>query len=114
MTVPLAVKLPQILDGLAPPMLLRTIELTEGCRNDVVSPFKMLKLLQLRMAEELTVTLSCDPIVCVVAEPETTVSPDGLACSSPIGTMHHSSIAQRANESFFCWKIIRIKIGSRR
>src|SRR5580692_9033157 len=112
MTVPLAVRLPQILDGLAPPILLRTIELTEGCRNEVVSPFKMLKLLQLRMAEELTVTLSCDPIVCVVAEPETTVRPDGLARSSPTGAMQHSSSAQKATESFFCWKIMRIRIGS--
>src|SRR5277367_524798 len=98
MTVPLAVRLPQILDGLAPPILLSTIELAEGCRNEVVSPAEMLKLLQLRMADELTVTLSCDPIVCVEAEPETTVSPDGLACSGPHRPMQHSSTAQKANE----------------
>jgi len=45
MTVPFALRLPKICDGLAPPISLKTTEFADGCRNVVVSPAWMLKLL---------------------------------------------------------------------
>ena len=47
--------------------------------NVVVSPGWMLKLLQFKNADWLVVTLSCEPLCCALAEPETTVMPVGLA-----------------------------------
>ena len=81
MTVPLALRLPKICDGLAPPISLSTTEFAEGWMNVVVSPAGMLKLLQLRNAAWLTVKLSCAPLVWAVAVPSRTVMPVGLADS---------------------------------
>ena len=46
MTVPLAARCPQICDGAVPPIVLRTTELDEGCRNRVVSLDEISKLPQ--------------------------------------------------------------------
>src|SRR5476651_398185 len=79
MTVPFALRFPKICDGLAPPIWLMAMELTEGWMNVVVSPRWMLKLLQFKNADWLVVTFNCEPFCCVVAEPDTTVRPVGFA-----------------------------------
>src|SRR5580692_7727279 len=81
MTVPLALRLPKICDGFAPPIKLKTTEPEEGCKNDVVSPAAILKLLQFKTASWLTVTSSCEPSCRAVALPAATVMPAGLAAT---------------------------------
>src|ERR1700677_136197 len=60
-------------------MILKTMEPDEGCKNEVVSPAPMLKLLQFKIASWPTVTLSCEPSCWAVALPTETVRPVGLA-----------------------------------
>ena len=61
MTVPLALRLPKICDGFAPPIRLNTTELADGCKKRRRFAGRMLKLLQFKIANWLTVTLSCEP-----------------------------------------------------
>src|ERR1700722_2007643 len=100
MTVPLALRAPKICEGLAPPMRLKTIDPDEGCKNEVVSPAAMLKLLQFRTASWLTVTLSCEPNCCAVAVPEKTVMPAGLASVLEAPQIKINSNAERTSLRF--------------
>lgn len=60
-------------------MKLKTTEPDDGCRKVVVSPAPMLKLFQFKIVSWPTVTFNCEPNCWVVALPNETVMPDGLA-----------------------------------
>lgn len=65
--------------GLALLMLLKTIEVAEGCAKTVVSPGAILKLFHCRSAFWEVVICNVFPFCAELAEPETTVNPCGLA-----------------------------------
>src|SRR5471030_169401 len=60
-------------------MLFTTSECDDGWLKTVVSPAPILKLCQLSTARFPVVMVSCEPLACVVAAPEATVMPVGLA-----------------------------------
>src|ERR1700679_1216494 len=93
-TVPFAFRFPYIRDGLASPISLKTMELDDGWRNEVVWPAPMLKLCQFKMANWLTVILSCEPICWAMALPAVTVSPVGLANVSATDPARNDSAAK--------------------
>src|ERR1700690_557094 len=97
MTVPLALRLPKICDGLAPPISLSPTEFGGGWMKVGVSPAWMLKLLQLRNAAWLTVTLSCAPLVWGVAVPSLTVMPVGLASNFKLRPAVNSATARQSH-----------------
>src|ERR1700690_660496 len=110
MTVPLALRLPKICDGLAPPISLSATEFAEGWMKVVVAPAWMLKLLQLRNAAWLTVKLSCAPLVWAVAVPSLTVIPVGLASSFKLQQAAKNNMARpghfrlaAARARWNCW-----------
>src|SRR5581483_10025102 len=74
-------------------MLLTTIDDADGWLKTVISPAAILKLCQSRNALCEVVTVNCEPLVDVVAEPCRTVMPAGLAVSlratRPIATASH-------------------------
>src|SRR5450830_1157622 len=79
-TLPLAVKLPRMLDGSAPSTRLRTTELLLGCTKRTASPDAMLKLCQLMAAfcvDWLMVVLPAT--VLMLAPPAATTPPKGSA-----------------------------------
>src|SRR5450830_1858489 len=83
-TLPLAVKLPRMLDGSAPSTRLRTTELLLGCTKRTASPDAMLKLCQLMTAfcvDWLMVVLPAT--VLMLAPPAATTPPTGSAKALP-------------------------------
>ena len=79
MTVPLALRLPKICEGFPLLTILKTTDPDEGCKNVVVSPAAMSKLLKFKTVNWPTVTFNCEPNCCAVALPSETVMPEGLA-----------------------------------
>src|ERR1017187_3775675 len=77
-TVPLALRLPQICDGLRSLIWFQTTDEAEGWMNVVVSPAPMLKLCQLMKALCEAVMLSCDPFCDALTVPLPTVMPCGF------------------------------------
>src|ERR1039458_730339 len=77
--MPLARRVPKICDGLASLIRFITTEEMDGWLKTVVSPAAMLKLCQLSIATGEVVMVSREPFCDVVAVPEATVMPVGLA-----------------------------------
>ena len=81
-TLPLAVKLPRMLEGLAPTTRLSATELLLGCTNWTDSPALMPKLCQLMMALDVDCVITILPgAPPIVAEPAATTPPAGWACA---------------------------------
>ena len=79
-TLPLALKLPRMLDGSAPSTLLRMTELLLGCTKRTVSLAPMLKLCQLIAAFCVDWLMVVDPApVLMLAAPPATTPPAGNA-----------------------------------
>jgi hypothetical protein len=104
-TVPLALRLPQICDGLRSLIWFQTTDEAEGWMNVVVSPAPMLKLCQLMKALCEAVMLSCDPFCDALTAPLPTVMPCGFpsagemrSAASNVKTRRETAMAPAAFE----------------
>ncbi|PIP81731.1 MAG: hypothetical protein CO113_16470 [Elusimicrobia bacterium CG_4_9_14_3_um_filter_62_55] len=90
----MAERVPSIEEGLALVTRLSAAEVAEGCTNRVVSPEAMEKSFQLMMARSVVwLTVKVEPLEPMVAEPEVTTPPDGLAQAA--GTARRSASPTR-------------------